>query len=128
MPGCARWRGNCKQAGEPQPVQAPAGLGVSLRPYQLEGLAWLQYLRAQQLGGILADDMGLGKTAQALAHLLLEKQAGRMTLPSLVVVPTSLVFNWQAEAARMAPGLRLLVLQGPAGTRRFHAWPNTTWC
>lgn len=108
-----------QQAGAPQPVQAPAGLGVTLRPYQLEGLAWLQYLRAQQLGGILADDMGLGKTAQALAHLLLEKQAGRMTLPSLVVVPTSLVFNWQAEAARMAPGLRLLVLQGASRDAAF---------
>jgi superfamily II DNA or RNA helicase len=123
LQGAWQWQGDAglrtlarrlQQAGEPQLVQAPAGLGVTLRPYQLEGLAWLQYLRAQQLGGILADDMGLGKTAQALAHLLLEKQAGRMTLPSLVVVPTSLVFNWQAEAGRMAPGLRLLVLQGPS--------------
>src|SRR3989344_2026257 len=67
-----------------------------LRPYQLEGLAWLQYLRAQGLGGILADDMGLGKTAQALAHVLAEKEAGRLTRPALVVLPTSLLFNWQA--------------------------------
>lgn len=128
LQGAWQWQGGAglrtlarqlKQAGEPLPVPAPAGLGVSLRPYQLEGLAWLQYLRAQQLGGILADDMGLGKTAQALAHLLLEKQAGRMTQPSLVVVPTSLVFNWQAETARMAPGLRLLVLQGPARDTAF---------
>lgn len=128
LQGAWQWQGDAglrtlarqlKQAGEPQPVPAPAGLGVTLRPYQLEGLAWLQYLRAQQLGGILADDMGLGKTAQALAHLLLEKQAGRMTQPSLVVVPTSLVFNWQAEAARMAPGLRLLVLQGPGREAAF---------
>ncbi len=99
--------------GTPQPVAAPTGLNVQLRGYQLEGLAWLQYLRAQGLGGILADDMGLGKTAQALAHVLLEKQSGRMDLPTLVVVPTSLVFNWQAEAQRMAPGLRVLTLQGP---------------
>jgi superfamily II DNA or RNA helicase len=106
-------------AGGPQPVQAPAGLGVTLRPYQLQGVAWLQYLREQQLGGILADDMGLGKTAQALAHLLIEKQAGRMTRPSLVVVPTSLVFNWQAEARRMAPALRLLTLQGPSRVDAF---------
>ena len=105
--------------GGPQPVQAPADLGVTLRPYQLQGVAWLQYLREQQLGGILADDMGLGKTAQALAHLLIEKQAGRMTRPSLVVVPTSLVFNWQAEAQRMAPGLRLLALQGPSRSAAF---------
>ena len=99
--------------GTPQPVVAPTGLKVQLRGYQLEGLAWLQYLRAQGLSGILADDMGLGKTAQALAHVLLEKQSGRMDLPTLVVVPTSLVFNWQVEAQRMAPDLRVLTLQGP---------------
>lgn len=105
--------------GAPQPVAAPEGLNVQLRPYQLEGLAWLQYLRAQQLGGILADDMGLGKTAQALAHVLVEKQAGRLDLPTLVVLPTSLIFNWQAEARRMAPSLSLLTLQGPARDSLF---------
>nr|WP_316641918.1 DEAD/DEAH box helicase [uncultured Roseateles sp.] len=105
--------------GAPQPVAAPQGLNVQLRPYQLEGLAWLQYLRAQQLGGILADDMGLGKTAQALAHVLVEKQAGRLDLPTLVVLPTSLIFNWQAEARRMAPSLSLLTLQGPARDTLF---------
>jgi superfamily II DNA or RNA helicase len=94
------------------PVTAPSGLGVTLRPYQLHGVAWLQYLREQHLAGILADDMGLGKTAQALAHLLIEKQAGRLDCPALVVLPTSLLFNWQAEAARMAPDLRVLTLQG----------------
>jgi superfamily II DNA or RNA helicase len=101
-----------KSAGAPQAVPAPAGLGVSLRPYQLHGVAWLQYLREHHLAGILADDMGLGKTAQALAHLLVEKQAGRLDCPALIVLPTSLVFNWQAEAARMAPDLRVLTLQG----------------
>jgi superfamily II DNA or RNA helicase len=102
-----------QKAGEPQPVAAPAGLGVTLRPYQLYGVAWLQYLREHQLAGILADDMGLGKTAQALAHLLIEQHAGRLDLPVLVVLPTSLIFNWQAEARRMAPSLRVLTLQGP---------------
>jgi SNF2 family DNA or RNA helicase len=105
--------------GVPQPVNAPDGLTVQLRPYQLEGLAWLQYLRVQNLGGILADDMGLGKTAQALAHILMEKQAGRLDLPALVVLPTSLVFNWQLEAQRMAPSLRVLTLQGPARDADF---------
>ncbi len=103
----------------PQPVAAPQGLQVQLRPYQLEGLAWLQYLRAQGLGGILADDMGLGKTAQALAHVLTEKVAGRLTRPALVVLPTSLLFNWQAEAARMAPGLRVLALHGADRGKRY---------
>ncbi|WP_211443133.1 DEAD/DEAH box helicase [Collimonas humicola] len=106
-------------AGTPQAVAAPAGLGVVLRPYQLHGVAWLQYLREQNLAGILADDMGLGKTAQALAHLLIEKQAGRLDLPALAVLPTSLIFNWQAEARRMAPGLRVLALQGPERHRDF---------
>ncbi len=105
--------------GEPQPVLAPDGLGVQLRPYQLQGVAWLQYLREHRLAGILADDMGLGKTAQALAHLLIEKQAGRLDLPALVVLPTSLIFNWQAEARRMAPSLRLLTLQGPERAKNF---------
>jgi len=106
-------------AGEPRPVSAPAGLGITLRPYQLHGVAWLQYLREQHLAGILADDMGLGKTAQALAHILIEQQSGRLDLPVLVVLPTSLVFNWQAEAKRMAPSLRVLTLQGAKRSADF---------
>ena len=102
-------------------VKAPEGFSLQLRPYQIEGLSWLQYLREQELGGILADDMGLGKTAQALAHLLLEKQGGRMDKPSLVVLPTSLIFNWKREAQRFAPGLRLLSLQGSERAAHFPA-------
>ena len=110
-----------RQAGTPQPVAAPRGLKLTLRPYQLHGVAWLQYLRAHHLGGILADDMGLGKTAQALAHVLIEKEAGRLDHPALVIVPTSLLFNWQAEAQRMAPSLKVLILQGPARGERLAA-------
>ena len=106
-------------AGAPPPVAAPIGLGLTLRPYQLSGLAWLQYLRAHGLAGILADDMGLGKTAQALAHVLLEKQAGRLDRPALAVLQTSLLFNWLAEAQRVAPQLRVLVLQGPSRAADF---------
>ncbi len=105
-------------------VAAPEGFALQLRPYQLEGLAWLQYLREQQLAGILADDMGLGKTAQALAHLLLEKQSGRMDKPSLVVLPTSLIFNWKNEAQRFAPQLRLLSLHGKQRAAHFRAIPQ----
>ncbi|MFZ6816295.1 DEAD/DEAH box helicase [Undibacterium sp. Rencai35W] len=105
--------------GQPQAISAPAGLGITLRPYQLHGVAWLQYLRANHLAGILADDMGLGKTAQALAHILIEKQAGRLDRPALVVLPTSLVFNWQAEARRTAPDLRVLALQGAQRADEF---------
>ena len=117
--GLAQLAQRLRRIGMPRPVTAPAGLQVQLRPYQLEGLAWLQYLREQGLGGILADDMGLGKTAQALAHVLLEKEAGRLTRPALVVLPTSLLFNWQAEAARMAPDLRVLALHGPGRAQRY---------
>ena len=117
--GLAQLAQRLRRIGTPRPVTAPAGLQVQLRPYQLEGLAWLQYLREQGLGGILADDMGLGKTAQGLAHVLLEKEAGRLTRPALVVLPTSLLFNWQAEAARMAPGLRVLSLHGPGRAQRY---------
>jgi superfamily II DNA or RNA helicase len=106
-------------AGSPPPVPPPTGLQLALRGYQLQGLAWLQYLREHRLAGILADDMGLGKTAQVLAHLLVEQQAGRLDLPALVVLPTSLIANWQAEAARIAPSLRVLTLQGAARQRDF---------
>ncbi|MCE4554665.1 DEAD/DEAH box helicase [Roseateles cellulosilyticus] len=99
-------------AGAPPALAQPPGLGLQLRPYQLHGLAWLQYLREQQLAGILADDMGLGKTAQALAHVWAEKQAGRLDRPALIIVPTSLLFNWQKEAARIAPGLTVLTWHG----------------
>ena len=122
--GLASLAKRLKALGAPQAVAAPAGLQVQLRPYQMEGLAWLQYLRLHSLGGILADDMGLGKTAQALAHVLSEKHAGRLDLPVLVVLPTSLIFNWQLETKRMAPGLRLLTLQGPQREELFVQMPD----
>jgi len=100
-------------------IEAPAGLGLELRSYQREGLAWLQFLREQKLSGILADDMGLGKTAQALAHLLLEKETGRLDRPALIVLPTSLIFNWKNEAARFAPSLSILSLHGAERKGRF---------
>jgi superfamily II DNA or RNA helicase len=103
---------------EVTPVPPPAGLRAVLRPYQLEGLSWLQFLREFELAGVLADDMGLGKTVQALAHLLVEKEAGRLDRPSLVVAPTSLMVNWGAEATRFAPDLKVLTLHG--GERKQH--------
>jgi len=93
-------------------VAVPAGLTAQLRAYQHAGLNWMQFLREYGFGGILADDMGLGKTIQTLAHILAEKEAGRLDAPALVVAPTSLMGNWQAEAARFAPGLRVLLLHG----------------
>lgn len=104
-----------------QPVALPQGLQAELRPYQHHGVSWLQFLREFNLGGILADDMGLGKTLQTLAHLLLEKQAGRMDRPSLVVAPTSLMGNWRREAARFTPDLRVLVIHGNDRHQHFTA-------
>ena len=101
------------------PVALPVGLNAELRPYQQDGLNWLQFLREYNLGGILGDDMGLGKTLQTLAHVLLEKEAGRADRPSLVVAPTSLMFNWRREAARFAPDLRVLVLHGPERAQHY---------
>jgi superfamily II DNA or RNA helicase len=105
-------------------IAPPVGLGLELRGYQKEGVAWLQFLREHGLSGILADDMGLGKTAQALAHLLLEKEAGRLEQPALIVLPTSLVFNWINEAARFSPTLTLLALQGVDRKLRFDEIPR----
>ena len=100
-------------------VEPPRGLQADLRPYQQQGLAWLQFLRDYGLNGVLADDMGLGKTLQTLAHLLTEKEAGRAAHPSLVVAPTSVVHNWHAEAKRFAPGLKTLVLHGKDRKEHF---------
>ena len=101
------------------PAKVPEGLQATLRPYQQDGLSWLQHLRQHALGGVLADDMGLGKTLQTLAHILLEKEAGRLQQPVLVVLPTSLLHNWQTEAKRFTPGLRVLALHGPTRADSF---------
>jgi len=92
-------------------AEPPPSFVGTLRDYQKEGLGWLHFLRRFGFGGCLADDMGLGKTVQLLA-LLAARQAEKAG-PSLVVVPRSLVFNWQQEAARFTPTLRVLVHQGP---------------
>lgn len=107
-----------------QQVKVPEGFQGTLRPYQEQGLAWLQFLRDYGLNGILADDMGLGKTLQALAHVLIEKQAGRATTPSLVVAPTSLMHNWQAEAKRFTPELKVVVLHGKERKQHFEKIAN----
>ena len=96
-----------------QPLTPDASFQGQLRPYQQQGLAWLQFLREYGFNGILADDMGLGKTLQTLAHLLIEKRAGRLTSPALIVAPTSLMGNWRREAARFTPDLSVVVLHGP---------------
>ena len=90
----------------------PEGLAAELRPYQREGLRWLNTLAAAGVGGILADDMGLGKTLQLIAHLLCLKQQDMLQKPVLIVVPTSLISNWFSELSRFAPQLKVLILYG----------------
>ncbi len=104
--------GQLTGAGALPDVAVPASLQAELRPYQRQGLNWLQFLRAHHLGGVLADDMGLGKTVQTLAHLLREQEDGRLDRPCLVIAPVSLLGNWRAEAARFAPSLRTRVWHG----------------
>jgi superfamily II DNA or RNA helicase len=123
------------------PLAEPRGFVGTLRDYQREGLGWFEFLQRFGFGGCLADDMGLGKTVQVLA--LLESRRNQEashngkprtaknrapdlsrseTRPSLVVVPRSLVFNWQQEASRFTPGLRLLTHTGierKKGTEHF---------
>ncbi len=100
-----------------------------LRPYQTDGVQWLHKLRTNGFGGILADEMGLGKTLQALAHLsIMRKRRGsdgaKKLTPTLVICPTSLVFNWEAEAAKFAPDLRVLALQGANRKKDFDRIPE----
>ncbi|BCB91575.1 hypothetical protein Psuf_088880 [Phytohabitans suffuscus] len=91
------------------PIDPPPGFAGTLRPYQKRGLAWLTFLQSLGLGGILADDMGLGKTVQLLALIAGDEAA---VGPTLLVCPMSLVGNWEREAAKFAPGLRVHVHHG----------------
>ena len=100
-------------------ASVPDSFRGALRPYQQAGLNWLQFLREFEFGGILADDMGLGKTIQAIAHILVEKETGRMDGPCLIVAPTSLMANWRIEIERFAPGLKVLTLHGADRKSRF---------
>jgi superfamily II DNA or RNA helicase len=102
----------------------PAGLQATLRPYQAEGVTFLQRLREAKLGGVLADEMGLGKTLQTIAHVCIEQAEGRLDAPVLVVAPTTLVGNWVREIARFAPSLRVLVLHGPERHARWRDVPS----
>ncbi len=134
----AAWRNRAaKQSGEAK-LESPAlgELEKVLRPYQKQGVAWLHFLRANGFGGILADEMGLGKTLQTLASLV-TCSSRREEAPSskaeidqslvtsaatkthLIVCPTSLVFNWVAEAKKFTPELKILALQGPDRHARF---------
>ncbi|MEK0085089.1 SNF2-related protein [Benzoatithermus flavus] len=119
--GALRWEGGemlrdlarrLASTSEIPAAAPPKGLKAKLRHYQEEGYSWLQFLASLGLSGVLADDMGLGKTIQTLAHILAEKEQGRLTRPCLIVAPTSLVPTWRNEARKFTPDLEVLVLHG----------------
>ncbi|REC63805.1 ATP-dependent helicase [Chryseobacterium pennae] len=93
-------------------VSIPTELRAELRDYQHDGLNWLNFLDSFNFGGCLADDMGLGKTLQIIAFILSQREKRGKTT-NLVVVPTSLLFNWQEEISRFAPSIKVLLHYGP---------------
>lgn len=97
--------------------ELPPSLNNILRDYQKTGFKWLKTLASYGLGGILADDMGLGKTLQVLAFILSEKFSSAAA-PSLVIAPTSLIYNWQSEGEKFTPDLKILVLEGTPQERQ----------
>ena len=97
--------------GEIEPHQMPLEFVGTLRPYQKAGYDWLHFLNQYRFGGCLADDMGLGKTVTTLALLQAQKEAG-VAQPSLLIMPTSLLYNWELEARKFTPNLRVLCYTG----------------
>ncbi len=98
-------------APPPSPVKG-------LHPYQERGFQWLVSLHQLRMGGILADDMGLGKTVQTIAAILHSVQTEPQRMPSIIVMPTSLGYNWLKEFARFAPSLKVQLLTGPRAKRQ----------
>src|SRR5699024_9865648 len=101
------------QSPEEQVYPIPEALEADLRHYQEDGFQWFKSLSEYHLGGILADDMGLGKTVQTITYLLSEKSEQ----PHLVVVPSSVIYNWRNECERFAPTLQVEVIAGTPDER-----------
>jgi superfamily II DNA or RNA helicase len=123
----AAWRQRAAvQSGEAK-LQCPPldDLEPVLRPYQKQGVAWLRFLRDNGFGGILADEMGLGKTLETLAFLRHLRRLEPGGPPMLVICPTSLVFNWVAEAGKFTPSLKVLALHGPERHPAFADIPRS---
>ncbi|MEL6905900.1 MAG: DEAD/DEAH box helicase, partial [Planctomycetota bacterium] len=122
----ANLRAMLSEASTPEPLREPEDFEGELRPYQREGLGWLDQLSSLRLGGCLADDMGLGKTVQILAYLVVRAEGPNKEdrRPTLVVAPRSLVFNWRAEAERFAPTLGVVDYTGPDRTHALESTEN----
>jgi uncharacterized Zn finger protein len=106
-----------EQLKDSAPLALPTGLKAALRPYQVRGYEWLARNARLGLGSVIADDMGLGKTLQVIALLLHLKERGELHASrALVIVPTSLLTNWQKEVARFAPALSVAIFHGSKRT------------
>ncbi|HET6993626.1 MAG TPA: SNF2-related protein, partial [Chitinophagaceae bacterium] len=107
---------NLRNFNQIKEIEPPYNLKMILRPYQVAGYQWLNYLREIKWGGILADDMGLGKTVQALSFLEYYLSTYQK-LKALVVCPTTLIYNWENEIKKFTPKLSYRIHHGPARTR-----------
>ncbi len=96
---------------EIEDAPSPDQFNGDLRPYQKAGYNWLKFLNQYRFGGCLADDMGLGKTVQTLALMQSLKESGE-TVPSLLIMPTSLIYNWEMEAKKFTPNLKIYCYTG----------------
>ena len=103
-------------------MDTPSGLRGKLREYQKRGLSWLHYLERLGMGPCLADDMGLGKTVQVIALLVRERKETDNVGPTLLIVPTSVLGNWEKELERFAPGITCLLHHGPARAKKPKAF------
>lgn len=113
------------RTSSPVPEPLPADLEGILRPYQKEGVYWMRFLEAHRFGGILADEMGLGKTLQTLTWLSLDRiHDSARAKPALIVCPTSLVENWQDEAEKFTPHLKVQPMSGPDRHALWEALPR----
>ena len=126
----ARWREEAEtrtargESARFEPI-ALGALDTTLRPYQKQGVYWMRFLEEAGLCGLLADEMGLGKTLQTLSWLSLPRcRAEDRRLPALVVCPTSLVRNWEAEAHTFVPQMKVLVVSGPDRAALFDRIPD----
>jgi len=106
-------------------LNQPKALNATLRPYQVQGLSYLNFLRDYKFGGILADEMGLGKTIQTLSFILSLYERG-ITGPNLIIVPTSVMPNWEREAQKFCPHLPLLTIYGSRREDLFKKIPDST--
>ncbi|MDR6564982.1 MULTISPECIES: DEAD/DEAH box helicase [unclassified Arcicella] len=108
---------------EMQTYQLPKGFTGSLRPYQKAGYDWMRFLNDYHFGGCLADDMGLGKTVQTLTLLQSQKEQ-KNNQPSLLILPTSLIYNWEMEARKFTPELRILTYTGTYRDKNIEVFDN----